>query len=119
MTSSSRQEVLTGQNAFCLTQLECTWELLDGLVGGRMRSEHVEQVATRQLEVGQQAWWKLPIQPSTESLHNSMITKHGTLLVNPCSLLETIALHGSLVPLSIVRAAMRFKGSYSPLHWAH
>ena len=43
--------------------------LFDSIVCSCVSPEHVEQVIPCQLEVGQQSWRELPIQPSTESLH--------------------------------------------------
>ena len=46
-----------------------TWQSLHGFVGSSVGAELIEKMATGQLEIANQRWWELPIQPSTESLH--------------------------------------------------
>ena len=48
-----------------------TWQGLDGIVGGGVRAEHVEQVRAAELEVAQQARRELAIQPAAEGLRHS------------------------------------------------
>jgi hypothetical protein len=51
-----------------------TRKLLDGVICSCVGPKHVQEVSSCQLEVGQQAWRELPIQPPTESLHE--VTKY-------------------------------------------
>ena len=54
-----------------------TWKLLHGVVCSCVGPKHVQEVSSCQLEVGQQAWRELPIQPPTESLHE--VTRYSRM----------------------------------------
>ncbi len=57
-----------------------TGKLFDSIVCSCVSPEHIEQVIPCQLEVGQQPWRKLPVQPSTESLHIEWLSSKCTLM---------------------------------------
>ena len=63
-------------------QIILTRKLLDGVICSCVGPKHVQEVSSCQLEVGQQAWRELPIQPPAESLHEIQDFKERTISIS-------------------------------------